>query len=225
MASSTTLQGLTEEAQFSNNRERLTGTHRQVHSSSNDGPGNNKRPSMVVNNEIAVSRDIYMYPQPSSTGVGIGCILEGMGSMMYGNQHRGSLVTYKSAVPHQLPRVISCLPSPQDLFKQPGRFNLAEDGQCIHSDIHQPKGWHIFNKIVQSSTADLGVVYPERDNAIGRTSAWQSQYSGRHRIPGDQGPMQLDDQPKSVPTITTITGTTGDRLVRISTYQATIPML
>ena len=225
VASPTTLQSLTEEAQFSNNGERLPGAHRQVHSSSHDGPGNDKRPSMVVNNGIVVPRDIYMYPKSSSTGVGIGCIPEGMGSTMYGNQHRGSLVTYRSAVPHQLPRVISCLPSPQDLCKQPERFNLAEDGQCIRSDVHQPKGWHTFNTIVQSSTGDLGVVYPERDNATGRTSAWQSQHSGRHRIPGDQGPMRLDDQPKSVPTITTIAGTTGDRLVRISTDQATTPIL
>ena len=102
VASPTTLQGLTDEAQFSNNGERLPGTHRQVHSSSHDGPGNDKRPSMVVNNGIVVSRDIhiYMYPQSSSTGAEIKCIPEGMGSMMYGNQHRGSLVTYRSVVSH-----------------------------------------------------------------------------------------------------------------------------
>ena len=56
------------------------------------------------------------------------------------------------------------------------------------------------------------LVYPKQDNATGRTpAAWQSQHSGRHRIPDGQGPMQLDDQPKSVPTITTVTGSTRDR--------------
>ena len=180
---------------------------------------------MVGNDRIMDSRHTNMYPQPSNTGFGIICIPEGMGSTMHGNQHRGIMVSYRNTVPHQLPRVVSCLPSPQDLCKQPEGLDLVENGQCIGSDLHQPKGWNTFNSIVQSSTAYLGVVYPERDNVTGRALAWQSECSGRHRIPDGQGSMRLDDQPQSVPKTTAITRSIRDRPDCISTDQAISPIL
>ena len=88
---------------------------------------------------------------------GIRCIPERMGSMLYGNQHGRILVIHGSTVPHQLPRTIGCLPSPQDLCGPSEGPDLAEDGQCISSDIHQPKRGHTLNTTVQSSPSDLGV--------------------------------------------------------------------
>ena len=109
------------------------------------------------------------------------------------------MVSYRSITSHQLPRVISCLPSPQDLWKQPEEgLDLAGDGQCICSDIHQPKGRNTLHSIVQFSTANLGVVHSERDHVTGRASAGQFQYSGRYRIPDSQGQMRLDDQPQNI---------------------------
>ena len=124
-----------------------------------------------------------MYPQFPNSGTGIGCISERMGSKVYGNQHRGIVVSYRSTASHQLPRVISCLPSPQDLCKQPEGLDLVEDGQCIGSDIHQSKGRNTLHLIVQFSTANLGVVHSERDYVTGRASAGRFQSIGRYRIP------------------------------------------
>ena len=40
-----------------------------------------------------------------------------VGCTVHENQHRGKLVIYGGTVSYQLPRAISCLPSPQDLCK------------------------------------------------------------------------------------------------------------
>ena len=210
VASPIALQGSTKEAQLSNNWKQPHG-FRQVLNPSPDRRRNEEGSSVVDDTGPTHCGNTHMFPQPPSTGAGIRCVPERMGSTLYGNQHGRMLVIHGSAVPHQLPRTIGCLPSPQDLCELSEGPNSAEDGQCISSDIHQSKRGHTLNTTVQSIPSDLGVVHPEGNYVKSGTSAGQSQHSCRHGIPDGQGQMRLDDQSKSVPTNTTVTGTTGDR--------------
>ena len=226
MASPAALQGFAKEPQFSDSGgclpgASITGAVRQVHSPGPDKPRIEEGSSMVGNDGIVDTWHSNMYPQFPNYGTGIGCISERMGSTVYGNQHRGFVVNYRSTTSHQLPRVISCLPSPQDLCKQPEGLDLAKNGQCIGSDIHQPKGWNALHSIMQFSTANVGVVHSERDHVTGRAPAGDFQCSGRYRIPDSQGQMRLDDQPQNIPEITAITRPIRDRPVCISPNQAT----
>ena len=158
MASPTALQGLAKEPQFSDSGgcfpgesitgASITGAVRPVHSPGPDEPRIEEGSSMVGNDRIVNTWHSNMYPQFPNSGTGIGRISERMGSKVYGNQHRGIVVSYRSTTSHQLPRVISCLPSPQDLCKQPEGLDLAEDGQCISSDVYQPKGRNTLHSIV-----------------------------------------------------------------------------
>ena len=107
---------------------------------------------------------------------------------------------------------------------QKGLILLKMDS-VISSDIHQPKRGHTLNTTVQSSPSDLAVVHPERNYVKSGTSAGQSQHNCRYGIPDGQGQMRLDDQSKSVPTNTTVTGTTGDRSVCFSPNQTTAQVL
>ena len=225
VASPVTLQCPSEGTQLNNSWERLPGTIRQIQNSSFDERRDEERSSVVDNIRLVECRHTDMFHQHSSSGVGIRRFPEGMGSTVHGNQHRGLLVDYGSTVPYQLPRVISCLPSPQDLCKRSEGLDLVEDGQCISSDIHQPKRGYTLNATVRSSPADMGMVYPERYNLTSRTPAWQSQHSGRHGIPDGQGQMRLDDQSNSVSTNTTFTRSIRDRLICIPSNQATTPLL
>lgn len=93
---------------------------------------------MVGSNRIVDFRHTHMYPQSSGTGAGIRCIPEGMGSTVYGNQHRGILVNYRGTVPRQLSRVISCLPSPQDFATN----QLKMDNVSAVAYINQKGGTH-----------------------------------------------------------------------------------
>jgi len=155
-------------------------------------------------------------PPTSSTCNKIRCLGPGVGSTMWGHQHKRELVSRRGSPTRQLPGTHDCFSGPQNLCHQSVGHDPYENRQHISSKLYQPEGRHSLNSTVQLSPGNMGMVSPETNITAGRASTRHSEYNSRHRI-------QIHII--SVPTNTAINGSNTNRPICLTANQTATSLL
>ena len=182
-----TLQSSTESTQLHNFQEQPPGIFRQVQCTSNTRQRGDDRPPMVVNLGQANSGITHMSPSTSASDR-VRRLKTWMGSAMYENQHRRTLVNPRGNPSYQLSGITSSLSGSENLYKQSASegFNSLENRQHLNSNIHKPEGRHTLHSVVQFSLGNLGVVPSTPTNNSSRAPTGQSKLGSKLRILNDE---------------------------------------
>ena len=73
--------------------------------------------------------------------------MSGVGSTMYGCEHRRQLVSKGSRLSYQLPGITGCFSSPQNLCEQTEWLDSSENGQHLSINIHKSEGRDTLHKL------------------------------------------------------------------------------
>ena len=115
---------------------------------------------MMVSFGQANSNNFCMFPSASDSNR-VRCFTTWVVSKMHEGQHGRMLASGRNNPSYQLSGITGCLSSSQNLCKWPKEPDSPENGQWLNSNIHKSEGRHTLNPIIQSSSENLRVVFPE----------------------------------------------------------------
>ena len=143
---------------------------------------------MCLSTQRQVSPDFPVGPHHRD-----GRIYSGMGCLLRGSDHRGSLDRARKTLSHQLLGAPGSISSPKDLSKRQTEAKCpAENGQCDRNCLHQQDGRYPFSSPLRSGGGSLAMVSGERDHNPCRTLARQAKHSSRLGITPCQRLIRLD---------------------------------
>lgn len=122
-----------------------------------------------------------------------GCIHQGVGCRLPGDDHRGSLDCCGAMVSYQLPGALCSLPGIEDLSEGREKSEGSpEDGQCDIDCLHQQDGRHPLHCPLRSSSDHLEMVPGEENHNPCRALTRQTECTGRLGVTPCHRFQQLD---------------------------------